>query len=47
MTGVMIIFAFGMSLVIGYVERTIIHHEDSPSLRKSEVKEMEPLQQEK
>jgi hypothetical protein len=43
MTGVMIIFAFSLSLVIGFVERTIIPHDDQFSKRRNKGNSTEPV----
>ena len=44
MTGVMIMFAFGLSLVINLVEKKIIPHEDGLFSQKNEGNEKEPVQ---
>jgi hypothetical protein len=47
MTGVMIIFAFGLSLVISYVEKNIVPRDNPYSKRKEEQQETETVNEQK
>ncbi len=41
MTGVMIIFAFTLSLITGYIEKNI--HSDNPYAKRKKENEAEPM----